>query len=57
MDNYAISVLTGRAFINSQPFGIIITNPQPSELIIPVDPGNLDSEIYIERKNSLQIRM
>ncbi len=51
MGNYAISVLTGRAFINSQPFGIIITNPQSSELIIPVDPGNLDSEIYIERKN------
>ena len=51
MPEYATSILTGRAFINSQAFGIIIANPRSTEITIPVDPGNLDSEITVENKN------
>ncbi len=51
MPEYATSILTGRAFINSQAFGIIVANPRSTEITIPVDPGNLDSEISIEKKN------
>ena len=46
MENWAKSVITGRARINGMPIGVIATNNTPSTQTIPVDPGNEESSRY-----------
>ena len=43
MSGYARSTLTGRAYINNQPFAVVVGNTATTYKTVPADPGNIDT--------------
>jgi biotin carboxylase/acetyl-CoA carboxylase carboxyltransferase component len=44
MRGYARSTLTGRAYINNQPFAVVVGNTATTYKTVPADPGNVETK-------------